>query len=84
MVVLATEARKVSVEDAILLNRAVQFRETAGGRLGTNGQSYRDILMTARKTCPLEACVPGARSNAEMRREDETIQIILECVSVLL
>jgi len=65
MVVLATEARKVSVEDAILLNRAVQFRETAGGRLGTNGQSYRDILMTARKTCPLEACVSGAQSNAE-------------------
>jgi hypothetical protein len=28
MVVLATEARKVSVEDAISLDRAVRFRET--------------------------------------------------------
>jgi len=28
MVVLVTEARKVSVEDAISLDRAVRFRET--------------------------------------------------------
>ena len=56
MVVLATEARKVSVEDAISLDRAVRFRENAGGRSGTNRRSYRDISMTARK----------------MQREDET------------
>jgi len=31
MVVLATEARKVSVEDATSLDRAVRFRENAGG-----------------------------------------------------
>jgi len=65
MVVLATEARKVSVEDAISLDRAVRFRENAGGRSGNNRRSNRDISMTARKTCPLEACVPGALSNAE-------------------
>jgi len=52
MVVLATEARKVSVEDAILLDRAVRFRENAGGRSANNRQSYRDISMTARKNLP--------------------------------
>jgi len=52
MVVLATEARQVSVEDAISLNRAVRFRGNAGGRSGTNHQSYRDISMTARKNLP--------------------------------
>ena len=36
MVVLATEARKVSVEDAISLVRAVRFRKNARGQLGTN------------------------------------------------
>jgi len=50
MVVLATEARKVSVEDAISLDRAVRFGENAGGRSGNS---------------PLEACVSGAQSNAE-------------------
>ena len=52
MVVLATEARKVIVEDAISLDRAVRFRENAGGRSGTNRRSYRDISMTARKNLP--------------------------------
>ena len=36
MVVLATEARKVSVKDAISLDRAVRFRGNAGGRSGNN------------------------------------------------
>ena len=49
MVVLATEAKKVSVEDAISLDRAVRFRENAGSRSGNNRRSYRDISMTARK-----------------------------------
>jgi hypothetical protein len=52
MVVLATEARKVSVEDVISLDRAVQFRANAGGQLGNNRRSYRDISMTARKNLP--------------------------------
>ena len=65
MVVLATEARKASVKDAISLDRAVRFRENAEGRLGNIRRSFRDIMMTARKTCPLESCVPGAQSNAE-------------------
>jgi hypothetical protein len=49
--VVATEARKVSVEDAISLDRAVRFRENAGDGSGTN-RRYRDILMTARKNLP--------------------------------
>ena len=58
MVVLATESRKVSVEDAISLNRAVRFRENAGGQSGNNRQSYRDISMTARKNLPASSmCV---------------------------
>jgi hypothetical protein len=52
MVVLVTEVRKVSVEDAISLDRAVRFRENAGGRSGNNCQSYGDIWMTARKNLP--------------------------------
>jgi hypothetical protein len=52
MVVLATEARKESVEDAFSLVRAVRIRENAGGQSVTDRQSYRDISMTARKNLP--------------------------------
>jgi len=73
MVVLATEARKVSVEDAISLDRAVRFRENAGGRSGNNRRSYRDISMTARKKpARLEHECLALNRMPKMRREDET------------
>jgi len=53
MVVLATEARKVSIEDASSLDRAVHYRKNAGAGTGTNRQSYRDIPMTAQKPARL-------------------------------
>ena len=73
MVVLATEARKVSVEDAISLDRAVRFRENAGGRSGNNRRSYRDISMTARKKpARLKHECLALNRMPKMRREDET------------
>ena len=73
MLVLATEARKVSVEDAISLNRAVRFRENAGGQLGNNRRSYGDISMTARKKpARLKHVCLALDRMPKMRREDGT------------
>ena len=63
----------MSVEDAISLDRAVRFRENAGGQLGNNRRSYGDISMTARKKpARLKHVCLALDRMPKMRREDET------------
>ena len=58
MVVLATESEESELRRRNLARQSGPFPRNAGGRPGTNRRSYRDIPMTARKTCSLGARMP--------------------------
>jgi len=73
MVVLATEARKVSVEDAISLDRAVRFREKRRRPIGQQSSILQGHLdERSEKPARLNHVCLALNRMPKMRREDET------------